>query len=315
MFIGHAFLAFTLVAAVAARRGSDTAAAVRLGTIAALFSLLPDIDIIHTWTALGTLLGAGITGFPGAFWEASRAAHRGLSHSVVTGLVGAAAFTVYHRMRRPAVAAAVIAGLTGMAYAVGGTISAGVAVVFAVAGLGLTAAVQRRMPTRQTAFFAAAATGLIVHPFTDLFTGSPPAILAPFPVTLFPQRIVLWPEPTVNLVAVFLLEIGLILTGVLTYLYLTGRPPTRFIHPAAGIGVLFVAVAPVLRPPTVTVSYQFVYAILAVGLLAGAVSAGLWDASQETGRKEQLFAALLTGPVAVILGSIAYVAGYWWLAL
>ena len=78
---------------------------------------------------------------------------------------------------------------------------------------------RRRLANRPRAGGAllAAVFGLASHPFGDVFTGSPPRFFYPFDVTLLHSRISLLADPTLNLLAIFGLELVLAWFALVVY--------------------------------------------------------------------------------------------------
>ena len=96
MFVGHALLAFALVAAVARWRGWEPERAIQVGVVAGLFATAPDLDILYG--PVGLVGGvSGVMGAAETFWSTGNVTHRGPTHSMVVGLVAAGAFAAWAR--------------------------------------------------------------------------------------------------------------------------------------------------------------------------------------------------------------------------
>ena len=125
---------------------------------------------------------------------------------------------------------------------------------------------------------AAAAVGLLSHPFGDLFTGGPPAFLYPLDGTLVAERVVLHPDPTLHLLAVFGLEVATMWAAAVVYLHTTDRRMADYVSPHATLGVGFAVAALVLPSPTLESPYRFVFGALGIGMVSGVSRPRQWRA-------------------------------------
>ncbi len=323
MMAGHAFLAFTVVAIAAYVLGRDADQAVYLGVAAAVFAVLPDVDMLYAATELTTLLTTGVSGFIEAFWSASSDVHRGISHSIVIGILAAIGFTWYYTDARKSVAVIVVTAFTLYGVYIG-PISAAVAFAFTVLGLGITDVIRNRIGISAAEFFSASLVGLVSHPFGDVFTGTPPLFFGPIDIQIITERVVLHADATLNLLSIFLLELLLAGAGLIIYMYLTDRDIRYYIHPAAALGSLYTATIIVLPPPTLAVSYHFVYTLLGLGILCGTYA--VWKPRNTITilkrrtppslprptdiETENTLHALVTGWATVSIGFIGYTAAY-----
>ncbi|WP_323674582.1 metal-dependent hydrolase [Halorubellus sp. PRR65] len=289
MFVGHSLLAFAAVAAVASRAFADVDGrrALVLGAIAGAFASVPDADMAYAATgladvALAASAGAGVGGdgvfaVTGAFWAASTVVHRSMTHSLVVAPVAAAGFALLvHRGRRarPAVATGgvVLAALAAVAALVHGALGLFVFAAFVAAGAAVAVLVRSQTDVGARGTFALALVGLASHPFGDVFTGEPPALLWPLDARLLDARVALSPDPTLHLLAAFALELAVVALALLVYADLTDRRLGP--SPRALGGVAYGLAAFVLPAPTLDVSYHFVFSILAVGVVAASPGFG-----------------------------------------
>ncbi|MEA5408529.1 metal-dependent hydrolase [Haloarculaceae archaeon H-GB2-1] len=222
MFVGHALVAFSLVAAVAERRDLPTRRVLLLGALAGAFATLPDVDILYALT--GLLGTSGLFDAANSFWATGNLVHRTVTHSLVVGTVIVVAVAGWHRSDRWSSAASLVlvAGLVATVTAMSGPISGVLTMVFVGGALAITAlAVRHDVSTRSTA--AAAAVGLLSHPFGDLLTGQPPLFLYPFDGTLVTDRIALHADPTVHLLGAFWVELGTAWVALAVFLWVTDR--------------------------------------------------------------------------------------------
>nr|WP_305883035.1 metal-dependent hydrolase [Halobellus rarus] len=275
-------LAFALAVLFAEWRGWRPRRALAFGAAAGAFATLPDIDVVYAVAAIdgGRFLGGG-TVDPEAFWDAANAVHRSMTHSLVVAAVAAPALGLWSSLvrrsaRRPLlVSAGALSGLGGLvavAAAVSGPLGGIVMGVFVLAGVGLAALTARRIDLSPRLVAAAAAIGLFTHPWGDLVTGSPPQMLYPFEVGLFDARVLLHPDPTIHLLGAFALELAVVWLAVLAVVRVTDRSVRLFSDRSAALGATYGVAALVLVPPTLEVSYHFVFSILAVGSVCGALS-------------------------------------------
>jgi membrane-bound metal-dependent hydrolase YbcI (DUF457 family) len=289
MFVGHSLFAFAVVAAVASHRvaGVDRRQALALGVVAGAFAAVPDADMAYAFSgvvdvalaATGTAAVAseGVFAVTGAFWAASTVVHRSMTHSLVVAPVAALGFGLLAargRRARPAVAGgvALLGALAAVAAVVHGVLGAFVFSAFVAAG-GVVAVVVRGRTTlgaRETV--ALALVGLATHPFGDVFTGEPPALLWPFDARVLDGRVALSGDPTLHLLGAFAVELAVVALALAVYADL-GRRSVRPSRYAVG-GVAYGAAVLVVPAPTLEVSYPFVFSILGVGVLAATPAFG-----------------------------------------
>ncbi|MFB6107753.1 MAG: metal-dependent hydrolase [Haloplanus sp.] len=315
MFVGHATLAFAVVAGVAHRRGWDANAALAVGLVAAAFATVPDVDITYALVGVvGRLAGAG-TGvsalaLAGAFWSTGSLVHRAVTHSLVLAPVVALLATLWAlgTRRARAGALALAAGLVALAGLVSGPLGVVVTVPFVVVAGAVATVARRKTDLAPPTFFVTALFGLASHPFGDLFTGRPPAMCYPFDATLFAHRIALSPDPTVQLLGAFGIELAAIWAGVLVACAVAGVRPTVHLRPRASLGAGYAASVAVVPAPTLDLSYPFVFSVLAVGLL------GLLPRLRLVGsravERPPWPSALTTGLAAVTVAWLAYAVAY-----
>ncbi|ELZ01359.1 metal-dependent hydrolase [Natrialba asiatica] len=356
MFVGHALLAFAVAGLIADWRGWPRQHALFVAVIAGAFGALPDIDILYALTGLGHwLLADNAPSAPTAFWNASRTVHRSVTHSLLVGAVAAPAFGLAafamrtresDRPRRPigsaltALAALASLSLFGLlvlaALLRSGPLAAFVMSLFLGTGALLSLASVRAStlasalvdtPAPNSSLPAispstltlAALWGLWSHPWGDLVTGSPPDWFFPADSTLLTSRVVLHSDPTLHLLAAFAIELGAIWLAAITFCRLTDRSAFAAIDPRAGLAAGYGLAAVVTTPPTLDVSYHFVFSILSVGLLSGITLGSpisvarhprLQPALPSLPRTESLLATALTGLTAITSALLAYLVVY-----
>lgn len=325
--LGHALLAFALVASVARFRGFDPSEAIQVGVAAGVLAMVPDVDMVYAPVGLAGVDPAivGATGFEGvftvtgAFWGASTVVHRSATHSLVLAvpIAGAVALWTLDRRWARVGAAATVVMLGVVAWMSSGPLDGGVVVLYGVTALAIAGGIRRHTDWCPRTTVTIALVALVSHPFGDLFTGDPPRLLYPLGGDVLSGPIVLSGDPTLHLLGVFGLELGLAWLAAATYLELSGESPRRFVDRRAMLAVGYGFTALVLHPPTLESSYQFVFSIIAVGLVLGIPEVGI-----PTGRRlrsvvrsrsmnpDRTLSVALTGIAAVTVGWIAYLGAY-----
>ena len=328
MFVGHGLLAFALTAAGARWVGRSREHALALGMAAGAYATLPDVDILYA--PIGVV--ASGTFAVGGFWAAGNVVHRAVTHSFVVAAVAALAFGCWSRAearggedradgsasawhRERGVGIAVLAGLVVTAGIVSGPLGAFVMAAFAGVGCGLATAAVRFGGLSPGAVSIVALFGLASHPFGDLVTGEPPQLLYPFDVTLLSERVVLAADPTFHLLGAFWLELATVWLALVVYAALTGRRVRAAVHGRASLGVAYVAAVFAIPAPTLASSYEFVFSVLAVGVV-GPVPL-VWQRRWRVWRRahwpldgHDTLAAAATGLAAVTLASVGYAIAY-----
>lgn len=306
MFLGHETLAFALVALVATLCGVSRERALALGVAAGLFALVPDADMVYALAGFLRVDSASAFAAANAFWAASTAVHRSITHSVVLAAPAALGFALAATERRHwrALGALVLAGIAGVAFVESGPLGILVTAAFALAGLAVVALSVRHLELGGRGVGAAALVGLVSHPFGDLLTGHPPALLYPFDVTLLAARPTLFADATLNLLSAFAFELAAIWAGLLVFLYLTDRRFRGYLAPRAAAGGAYALAALVIQPPTLDTSYHFVFSVLAVG------SVGLHPRSLLERSLPDPVAVAVTGLTAVTVAGVGYTAAY-----
>ncbi|WP_435099717.1 metal-dependent hydrolase [Halorubrum sp. N11] len=303
MFVGHSLAAFAVGALVARRFGVSRDRALQLGAFAALFAFVPDVDIVYA--PVGLALGSVQAIDPNAFWNTANIVHRGPTHSLLFGGVLAVAVALVATDRRVGhvAGAGVVAGLIAVADVTGGGVVAGITAVYAVAGV-VVALVARQRGVSAVGVLAVASIGLLSHPFGDLVTGSPPLFLYPFDATLVSHRITLHPDPTLHLLAAFLIEIGTVWLGIWTYARSHGVPLRRVVHPRAGFGTGYAGAVFVIPPPTIHNAAAFVFSVLALSVIGAGIS------SHPFTRPIDTLGTVGTGTAIMTLAAIGYGVAY-----
>ncbi|GAB7094830.1 metal-dependent hydrolase [Halolamina litorea] len=311
MFVGHALLAFALVGGGAALL-RDRETGLLLGALAAAFAAAPDVDMAY---ALVGLVGAegGAAGTVRSFWEASTAVHRTITHSLVVAPVAAGLAGAWLHGRRtdaPAwlgVAALLGAGLCAVTALVSGVLGGAVMALFVLAAAAVAEAAGRYSAVDAGMTFAVAVVALVSHPFGDLVTGEPPAFLYPINAPLVTERIALSTDATLHLLGAFGIELAAIWAGLLVGLWLLERPVREAIDFRAVAGVGYALAVLAIPAPTIDSSYQFVFSVLAVGMIGTTPRVRLPDIAIE---RPDAISAAITGLTAVTVAGVAYAVAY-----
>lgn len=308
MFVGHGLVAFALAAAAAHLAGWSRERALLVGLVAGAFGLAPDVDMVYA--PLGLLGANGPLDAAEGFWATGNQVHRAVTHSLVVGGVAAAGVAAWATRAHSARALALLAfgGLTVVAGLVSGPVAAGVVLVFGAVALGL-AALARRRGLRARTVGAAAALGLLSHPFGDLLTGEPPAFLYPFDTTLVAARPELFADSTLNLLAPLYLELATAWLALLVYLWVDGHGPREYLSDRASLGVGFAGAAFLVPAPTLEVSYHFVFLLLGVGA-ALAAPLPLVEVRSLADLRDHPLRTAVTGLAAVTLAVVGYTLVY-----
>ena len=302
MIAGHAPLAFALVAVLATIYGTSADRALRLGLVAGGFALVPDVDMVY---AVAGLLGAnpaGLWGAVDAFWTSSKVVHRDLSHSLLVAIPAIIGFASVTAQRINGVAILPLIGVIALGAVTGGILGGVIMGLYVAMGLAVVL-LASELGLGPRAILATAAIGLGLHPFGDVFTGTPPAFFAPLGIEILVERVALHPDPTLNLLAIFGLELLCLWAAVVVATELTGRSIQATIDWRATAGAVYGVAALLMPAPTLDVSYHFVFSVVAIGSV-GVAPLGFkltWD---------RLISASITGLAAISLAGAAYTAVY-----
>ncbi len=307
MFVGHGLVAFALAASVASARGWTGERALAVGLVAGLFATLPDVDMLYAVVGvLGGLEGVFVTS--DAFWDVANEVHRGATHSLVVGGVAAAGFAGWRARANPwlgAAGGAALAGLVAATAAVGGPVPGAVVTAFVLCGTGVVALAEWFGFGARTVL-AAAAAGLLSHPFGDVLAGPSPALFYPLDVTLLGEQVILHPDPTLHLLGAFFVELATVWAALVVLAGLRGWRLRRHADPRAALGLAYAGAVFAIPAPTVEVASPFVFSVLAVGIVGVPIRGG-WRRPDSAAR---FVDAVTTALTAVTLAALAYGVAY-----
>lgn len=314
MFVGHAALAFALVGGVAIARGWTSERALTIGVVAAAFAALPDVDMVYALVGVASVgMGSGALGVAGAFWSTGNVVHRAVTHSLVLAPPVAVLATLrsVDATRVQALSVVVVAtALVALTASVGGALAAFVTLLFVLGAVAIGVVVDRYADVAAAEAFVAALVGLTTHPFGDLFTGEPPAMLYPVDAALVTERIALAADPTLHLLAAFGVELATVWAAVAVVCLATGLRPTAAVGTRATLGAGYAASVLLIPAPTLDLSYPFVFSVLGVGLLGVLPRVRLVRSRRPTVEPPDWLTAALTGLSAITVAWLAYAVAY-----
>jgi hypothetical protein len=102
-------------------------------------------------------------------------------------------------------------------------------------------------------------------------TGTPPDFFHPLNISLLSDKLVLFSDSVLNLLAVLGIEVILGWAAILTYAKLKDREILKSMNKISGLGVLFVFSAPYINSPTLSSAYQFVFSLIVISLAGTAI--------------------------------------------
>jgi membrane-bound metal-dependent hydrolase YbcI (DUF457 family) len=301
MFVGPATAAFGAGALLALLAGVSRRRAAALAAVAGLFAAVPDVDMAYAIVGLVGVDPTQPVSAANSFWGASTAVHRGVTHSLAVALPAAAAFALAPTHRRTAVG--ILAAIVTVVFAASGPVAGVVVALFAAFGW-VFAQFGYAVGVRGRSLLAVAVVGLASHPFGDLLTGEPPALLYPLDVVVFGDTVVLSADPTVHLLSAFGVELAAIWLGVLGALAIADRRLGEFVDYRAAAGASYALAVLAVPAPTLDASYQFVFSVLAVGTV------GVAPKPTAPRTLPGLPTAALTGLAAVTVAGVAYAVTY-----
>ena len=261
MFAGHFFLAFLLVSLFSYFAGGEREHSLYLGIFAGLFGFAPDLDTFYAFTQLPGLLVSGFNPFE-SFHMATGVIHRGITHSLITGLVTVFLVVAAYENKVYNFLSVLILGFYGLL--LNGVIGAQVMVVYgsAIALISYRAA---DYISREEIFFVGF-FGLLSHPFGDLFTGTPPKLL--YPVTdLSVSKIILFEQPELNVLIILLSELFLVAAGLTLIIYLGDFNITPLASITAFVVIFYIPFL-ILIQPSVGTTHRFTLSILGFTTIA-----------------------------------------------
>ncbi|MFB6114230.1 MAG: metal-dependent hydrolase [Halodesulfurarchaeum sp.] len=267
MFVGHGAVALALVGLTAYTWGWSRERALTLGLFAFAFATIPDVDMFYALHGLLQVDTLDPFALASGFWRASTVVHRSITHSLVVALPVSVGVSLLAGRRQYRVIG--LGLLAGLGILLGRGMSPASLLVFAafLVGAAFLGLLAREFNIGIGPIFGAASVGLITHPFGDLFTGQPPALLYPLGVEVFQNRLTIAADPTLHLLGAFFVEIVAIWVGILAIARLSNVSLKTHLRPRAALGGAYGLAALVIPAPTLETSYQFVFSVLSVGFV------------------------------------------------
>ena len=314
MFVGHEFLAFAVGVVAARLAGKSDGAALAIGLLAGASAFLPDLDLLVGALAYGSVLTGGTTASWEGLWGVSNTIHRGVSHTVLGGLGGAVVLTATvvgwrswrNDGRLPVLAAiavggAVVGTLLDIAVTAGGVREA-FSMGLVLGGAVVLGTVAASKTTRSIGdLFGAAAIGFLTHPFGDVFLAAPPEFLYPLDTGLLTDSVRLAPDPTLNLLAIALVELGAVWVGLLAYATVSETGIRRATDRRAVVGLGYPLLMAFVPTPTMVDAHWLgitLVPLAGIGLLARSAAGAPTH--------ERVFSKLVTGLATMTIGALAY---------
>ena len=314
MFVGHEFIAFAVGVTAARLAGKRGGTALTIGVLAGASAFLPDLDLVVGALSYASVLIGGTPASWEGLWGVSNTIHRGVSHTVLGGLGGAVVLTTtavglrswrednrVHVLGAIAVGVAVVGTLLDIAVGAGGVreaLSMGLVLGGAVV-LG-TAAASKTTRTNGE-LFGAAAIGFFTHPFGDIFLAAPPQFLYPLDIVLLADSVRLAPDPTLNLLAIALVELGTVWAGVLAYATVSETAIRRATDRRAVVGLGYPVLMAFVPTPTMVDAHWLgitLVPLAGIGLLA--------RSAPGAPTHERVFSKLVTGLATMTIGALVY---------
>jgi hypothetical protein len=267
----------------------------------------------YALVGLAGAAGSDALAVAGAFWSTGNVVHRAVTHSLVLAppVAVLAALRVRGSAHTRALSVAIAVPLVALVAAMGGALAALITLLFVLGAVVVGTVAGRYAGLTAPQTLVAALAGFVTHPFGDLFTGEPPAMLYPLDATLVTERVALAVDPTLHLLAAFGVELAALWAAVVVVCIATGLRPTTAVSPRATLGAGYAASVLLIPAPTLDLSYPFVFSVLGVGLLGVLPRVRLvGDPRGPTVEPPDWLGAALTGLSAITLAWLAYAVAY-----
>ncbi|WP_256301175.1 metal-dependent hydrolase [Haloarchaeobius salinus] len=315
MYVGHGLLAFALGGLLGSYVGATKRESLVLAAVAGGFGMVPDIDTVYTLYVALNARPENLFPVTESLWghTDSWKIHRKLTHSLVVGVLG----TLYVGLlgyvseatsepSRLLALSVPTVGLFAVGYLTHDRLGLGLLVLYLV-GLTVVGSLAFSQGVPPVLNGAAAAIGLLTHPFGDFFMGIPPTLLYPLTDAGPSSKLAVAADPTVNLVSLFLIEVLLAWFALWTICHVHDRRVAEFVSPLAALGVLFAATVPYIEPPTLQYAYRFAGGVILLGLAVGLL---LRQLTVRSSRWEQRMTGLSTALATVSVALLAWLGGY-----
>lgn len=283
---------------------------ITVGLMTMLFALLPDFDLAIVFVELLNSGFQEISYGGGEFWDDSVKFHRGITHSLIFSFVSATIFSLvaygdkHKKIGFASAGLVVLLSMIFLGWLRGITIS-----FYMILGLIIaTIARERNLDIRLV--IISSFTGLITHPFGDVFTGPPPEMLAPLPFELVSDQLKLFQDSTLHFLSAFALELAIAWISIYTYLRLKDESIDIYLRPYVVLGVFYGLISPFVDPPTLTSADHFVVGILILSVAITLSRAFVFKYSGIWLGREVMKILLVSAVGTVTISFLSYVASY-----
>lgn len=314
MFVGHAFLALALGLLIGRLAGLQKEHVLALGLVAAGGSIIPDLDLVVSVGSIAGVLGDSLVGSWEGYWHASTPIHRDVSHTLIGGfgaaiVVGGSAIGTrsFFDQRVGWIFGAAGIGVVGLflpLLVLGPAVETvgwmGYSVVLLGAVL-LGALAARKTTLGAGPIVAAAALGLAIHPFTDVFLGTPPRMFYPLEPEVLVESVVFTADSTLNLLGIALAELGAVWVGVVAASRVRGHRIRDLIDRWAAIGLVYPFVMLAVPQPTMAAAHWLGFTLVPFGIV-GVVP--LLNGKRTD--PDWLLRSVATGLTALTVAALAY---------
>lgn len=219
MIVGHAPFAFALLAIILLVTTSfSNKKVLYLATVAGTAALLPDIDILFPLVSLISVTPFTISELVNQFWTVSGERHRLATHSlIILGSGTILAFAQMHFSEPTRKYSILLATLAVFLLPLSLAVQLLTATIFTSVYILITRKPDSSSINEITLAFS---FGAFIHPFGDMFTGTPPAFFYPFTNIIGLSR---WTiaDSTIQFGLVFILEIGSLIAALYLLAHLT----------------------------------------------------------------------------------------------
>lgn len=314
MFVGHAFLALALGILLGRLAGLRDAQVLMLGLVAAGSSILPDLDLLVSIGSIAGILGDSLIGSWEGYWGASNTLHRDVTHTLVGGsgiaivltgaVIGVRSFFEQRVARLLGAAGIGVLGLSLPLLVLGPAVTATGWLGFSAVVVGsvlLGGLVATKTDLRTRPIFGAALLGLSLHPFTDIFLGTPPSMFFPLEPGVLAESVVFAADPTLNLLGIALAELVAVWVGVIAVSRVRGRALQALVNRWALIGLAYPLVMIPVPQPTMADAHWLGFTLVPFAIVGLAPLIG-----GERSNPDWILESVTTGLATLTIGALAY---------
>jgi membrane-bound metal-dependent hydrolase YbcI (DUF457 family) len=307
VFIGHSAIAFSIGVIISYLIGYEKRRSIGFGLVAGAFAVVPDLDMGYAFIGLMETGITDISTLQQEFWDSGLVVHRGITHSLVIGVITAFSFGLTQFDKKTKLFGflllLVVLFLT-LIYE--GPLEFAVMVTFSTGGV-LVASITEEVGFDRVMVLCCSFIGILSHPFGDIFTGTSPRLLYPLNIRILPERVIFSSDPTVNFLVAFGIELLAIWIGFAVYIKMRDKNIRTYIHYyVATIGLFYSLTVVVLPPPTLSVSYHFVFTAIILGLFGILAEVPNVSIRSKSSRRR----ILLTGLSVITIALSSYFVSY-----